>query len=430
MLQAAGGKAERRLGSDYTDLLADPAVRQAALLLLKEKVAAGSAPHRKRSASDVAIVRYSKSLARALGRAVVPLAYDLRTVGGFPRVSSVKDQGYCGSCVSFAAMAALESVMLVKSKGKLGDGVLSGSVSPDLSESNTFFCKWPGATCDTGYYLEDAAPLIASKGVIYEDCAPYTGAAPSPVCSTSCSRAPSGKFAATPLGNSIDDIKAHVYTYGAVMTSMAIYQDFMDWANGPACAGSVWRGTSKTGDPTGGHAVTIVGWEEDANGVGNWIVKNSWGDSWCDGGYFRIGYGADAFAGSGDTQGFSWTPAATDCTAQGLIRCGDGSCKSTASQCTVKPDPVCPTGQYKCPDGTCKTSALLCKSACPAGQVQCWNGKCRNNYRECIRDFSNRTVCSQYGLFTCLDGLCAPDPDVCRATWWVACVSGYLPPRQ
>lgn len=435
LLLDVAGKSARMLpgdsgsvaSGDWRELIKDTDNRRKALDLLRQRVATATTLNatvagrkiRRAAAADANLLRYAKGVARVLGAAVtLPQTFDLRTTN---MMSTVKDQGNCGSCVAFAAMAALESTMLVKSNGVLGDGTVAqpGSTSPDLSESHAIFCAWPNAACDTGYYLDDAATNIASTGVLFESCQTYLGHPLSPdPCKTACSLAPTGNFSRVALGNDVQAIKEHVYTYGAVMTSMAIYQDFLDWSNGAACANTIWRGASRTVDPIGGHAVAIVGWEEDGTGAGAWIAKNSWGDGWCDGGYFRIGYGVDAFAGSGDTQGFTWLPATTDCPAQGLVRCGNGVCAQSAAGCTVPPETTCADGQYLCSDGTtCTTNASQCPSSCPAGQVECWNGECRADFETCINDFPpESTDCSEIGQWTCLDGTCSPDPETCSAT--------------
>jgi len=43
-------------------------------------------------------------------------------------------------------------------------------------------------------------------------------------------------------------------------------------------------------DSCRGHAVECVGWGHDENGEGFWLMKNSWGCSWADAGYFKQGW--------------------------------------------------------------------------------------------------------------------------------------------
>jgi Papain family cysteine protease len=38
------------------------------------------------------------------------------------------------------------------------------------------------------------------------------------------------------------------------------------------------------------HIVAIVGWDDNVGDKGSWIIKNSWGTYWGDGGYMRLSY--------------------------------------------------------------------------------------------------------------------------------------------
>ena len=49
-----------------------------------------------------------------------------------------------------------------------------------------------------------------------------------------------------------------------------------------------------TGSPNVDHAVTLVGYGKK-NNKSVWIIKNSWGDSWGDQGFFFVEIGKDSF---------------------------------------------------------------------------------------------------------------------------------------
>ncbi len=80
----------------------------------------------------------------------------------------------------------------------------------------------------------------------------------------------------------VQDIKNCVAYYGCVGCAIAADDSFMN-----APAGQVFKGSGSTQID---HDVAIVGWDDN---VGAWIMRNSWGPSWCEQGYIRIAYGAN-----------------------------------------------------------------------------------------------------------------------------------------
>lgn len=90
--------------------------------------------------------------------------------------------------------------------------------------------------------------------------------------------------------NTVDEVKEAVYKYGAVLIGTYLFKSFSKVANGetlymtePIVNVSPDGKTRWTEDPVGGHMMVIVGWIRDY-----FVVQNSWGTSFGDGGYFYM----------------------------------------------------------------------------------------------------------------------------------------------
>ncbi len=212
----------------------------------------------------------------------LPSSYDLRVEG---LLTPVKDQGPYGTCWAFATMGSLESDLLV-----LGD------IAHDFSENNLVNkAGFDLGFNDGGNICMSSAYIARGTGPVAEACDPY----PNPGASPDCPRV---KYIenivflpgrADALDN--DYLKEAVYEHGAVYTSMYWDDAYYD----PTTYTYYFPGFSFPWFAN--HAVVIVGWDDNmtvpgAPGPGAWIVRNSWGDTFGDGGYFYVSYYDDIFA--------------------------------------------------------------------------------------------------------------------------------------
>lgn len=195
-----------------------------------------------------------------------PVAVDWRNNNG-NWVTSVKNQRGCGSCVSFATCATMESRINIVCR--------NSGMNVDLSEADLFFCGC-GNCCGNGWFFTNALDVVKSKGVGLESAFPYT-----PNDQPCRQIAPYAKISAWRRVLSASERKSVIAEKGPVVAGMKVYSDFSGYSSGVyrRTPGATFRGN---------HAVCVVGYSDDEN---CWIVKNSWGTGWGQNGYVKIGYG-------------------------------------------------------------------------------------------------------------------------------------------
>jgi Papain family cysteine protease len=218
-----------------------------------------------------------------------PADFDWRDHGA---IGPVQDQGWCGSCVSFATTG------LVGAQAQIELGI----ANLHLSEADQHFCSSHGATCG-GWNNHDALDQIRTRGVATDATFPYMTAFDSPPQVTDPADPNSlWKAYCRPeflrwlhtysitnfTAHTGDDRKTYLSTVGPMVCGFTVYEDFDNYGGG--VYKHVW------GNVRGGHAVLVVGYS-DTDGA--WICRNSWGTGFggpahADGtgaGFFKIAYG-------------------------------------------------------------------------------------------------------------------------------------------
>jgi len=202
--------------------------------------------------------------------ASVPTSYDWRNYGV---VGPVKNQGSCGGCWAFSVNVNLEGLYARKY------GVLKS-----FSEEQLLDCDYTNSACNGGnqqyayQYVQNAGGIMTSANY------PFTGVRGTCRFNTAYAAGRvSGFFNA---GQNEATIMNYVYTTGPL--SVAINANTLQYYTGGIITSSAASCSPYALD----HGVAIVGYGS-ANGINYWIVKNSWGSSWGENGYFRMarGYG-------------------------------------------------------------------------------------------------------------------------------------------
>ncbi len=227
----------------------------------------------------------------------IPSALDWRNNNGVNWLGPVMNQGNCGSCVAFSAVATLEA------RYAIAAGL--PWLHPTFSPQSLFACG--GGGCDAGWMADQAADYLQNTGIPDEACAPYTSGSTGVdgVCSTQCSDASarSVKIAGYTMpssgGGSADAVKMALKN-GPLETTLTVYADFVTYSSGVYKHGS--------GDALGGHAVSIVGYDDVKQA---WLIRNSWGQEWGEKGFAWVSYQDDSGVGS-ETWAYDIQPASAN----------------------------------------------------------------------------------------------------------------------
>ncbi|KMZ75029.1 hypothetical protein ZOSMA_11G00500 [Zostera marina] len=195
-----------------------------------------------------------------------PVSIDWRNTGA---VGPVKNQSTCGSCWAFSAVAAVEGLTYIKTGQFLS-----------LSEQQLVDCDTTNSGCNGG--LEPKAfEFIKKNGLSTSNDYPYM-ALDGLKCKSDL------KVAAAIDGYECVEPNSEAQLLYVVTTrpvSVSIEIEF--------CFFQLYdRGIyscSKCGSHNNNHAVLIVGYGHDLlTGRDYWIIKNSYGQTWGEGGYMRM----------------------------------------------------------------------------------------------------------------------------------------------
>jgi C1A family cysteine protease len=270
-----------------SELSANLATKQARWKARESRVSSLSSEQKKRLLGAVPppqVIALVQSIKAAPPMAFAPTfdpEVDWRNRNG-NHVTPVKSQGGCGTCVSFASVAVIESMADIENETLV-----------TLSEADSHFCSAHGASC-TGWWPDKCLDEAIVRGICDEGCFPYSTAFPNddpwqgpPRCLT----APDRDQRAVKIQSRQDLIapivaKNYITHTGPVTGCLTVYDDFFHYSEG------VYHHVE--GDAAGGHCVAVIGYSESGQ---YWLIKNSWDTSWGMGGFANVGYADFTFDG-------------------------------------------------------------------------------------------------------------------------------------
>ena len=205
---------------------------------------------------------------------MLPARVDLRNYA-----SPIDDQGNLGSCTGNAIAGAIDLIDRKNSK-LLQVSRLFIYYQERLLEGTIYY--------DAGAYIRDGIKACYTYGAPLETLWPYTESKFSTRPATAAyTDALKRKVTGYAKCANFNAVKNAIAAGTPVIVGFTVYDSFE--SDAVANTGMMPYPNTRTESQLGGHAVCIVGYDDNLNG-GRFICRNSWGTSWGDQGYFYMPY--------------------------------------------------------------------------------------------------------------------------------------------
>lgn len=203
---------------------------------------------------------------------ILPERVDLRHT-----MPPIQDQGQLGSCTAHASVALLEHNM-----------ILIGRPLTPLSRLFLYYnsrAMEGGVNTDSGAMLRDVISSLADTGICPESDWPYNeGQFTAKPPDEAYTHAALSKISLYARLTTLQDMQMCLATGHPFVFGFTVYSSFESQQT--ASTGVAYLPGSGE-SIVGGHAVCAVGYEKTSDGL-RFIVRNSWGVGWGQGGYFTM----------------------------------------------------------------------------------------------------------------------------------------------